>query len=523
MYCVKCGKEIPDDANICPYCMTKTVNGEELEKNEQINVSPAQPVAVESATKKSKKKIIMIIVAAILVIAIVITSVIFFVNKKSDANSENATAVKSENSVMNEDTGSLVSWANMKIDNPKLKLTDEQKAVLTYFDDDYFDINYNTKDLQKYPEIYKNAQISFFGTVTKLLKNTDEEYEALVEVSFDSNAPEGEHTNEFAVVYGKHPDNAKITKGDVREFYGRYTDDKQFTVDTKEDYYPYVNTFYSTETGYARGGYEDNAGKNFDFDFINKVAKGIFGNNIKVTDPDSMQDVNINGNYVPYPSYIVSLDNQSSFAFKDFVFARTNGYIADLRNFESVNDNGETLEAAGEGGYRLFVMADFEHFVITLHDAKTKHMYLDYYDKDLNKIWGREFSNVTDVPMDYTSKKIVLVADNDMYVIDTKTGKDLKDPLFVGSKSDVFVVEDGAILIGKEEKDAIMKVNLDGKILWTCSTSLCGEHSIPSIQLVDDKYIVDFGAIPSIAIAVDKDGNIVQEQEEPVYDYDDGF
>lgn len=513
MFCVKCGKEIPDDANVCPYCMTKTANNNAAKKSYEISGNALTP-----QPKKSKKKLIIIIAAIVLVIAIVITSVVLF-SKKSDNDDKTKQVNGNEISVLNEDTGSLVSWANMKIDNKKLKLTDEQKAVLTYFDDDYFDI-YSTKDLQKYPDIYKNAQISFMGTVIKLLSNTDEDYEALVEVSFDKNQPDCEHTNEFAVVYGKHPENGKITKGDVRDFYGRYTDDKQFDIDGTEDYYPYVNTFYSNETGYARGGYEDNAGKNFDFDFINTVAKVIFGNNIKVTDPVNMTQTEQENIFIPYPSYIVTLDNQSTTAFSRFMFARTNGYISDLRNFETVNqETRSTLEAAGEG-YRVYPSADFEHFITTQYDSATKHMYIDYYDKDLNKIWGREFNNVTDIPMDYTAKKIVLVADNDMYVIDADTGKDLEEPLFVGSKSDVILVEDGALLIGKEKKDMIMKVSLDGKIIWKQSAKYnCNYDYGIDFQLVDEKYVftsvveIDDLTNGNYAISLDKNGNIVCEEE----------
>ncbi len=510
MFCVKCGKEIPDDANVCPYCMTKTANHNAAEPSGEINNNPSY-----SQSKKPKKKLIIIIVAMILVLAIVVASITIF-SKKTDHDTKAKPVNDNKISVVNEETGSLVSWANMKIDNPNLKLTDEQKAVLTYFDEDYFDVNYGVKELQKYPEIYKNAQISFFGTVTKMLKNTDEDYEALVEVSFDNNAPDGEHTKEFAVVYGSHPANGKITKGDVREFYGRYTEDKQFTVDGIDDFYPYVSVFYSTETGYARGGYEDNAGKNFDFDFINKVAKGIFGNNIKVTDPANMTESEKENIFIPYPAYIVTLDNQSSAAFSRFMFSRTNGYISDLRNFETVNDEtNSTLESTGDG-YRVYPSADFEHFITTLYDSATKHMYIDYYDKELNKVWGREFSNVTDIPMDYTTKKIVLVADNDMYVIDAETGKDLEEPLFVGSKSSVFLVEDGALLIGTEQKDKIMKVSLEGKILWKQSPKYDCEDF--SFQLVDDKYVFDSSVevdytYANYEIALDKDGNIIQEKE----------
>ena len=45
--------------------------------------------------------------------------------------------------------------------------------------------------------------------------------------------------------------------------------------------------------------------------------------------------------------------------------------------------------------------------------------------------------------MDYTSKRIAIAVDNDLYIIDTATGKDLIKPAFVGEKIDVMITESG--------------------------------------------------------------------------------
>ena len=74
--------------------------------------------------------------------------------------------------------GSVISWANMKVDNPNLQLSDEQLQVLQYFDNDYFSVG-EYENLQRYPQIYRNAQISFHGIITKILQMDDETYECL--------------------------------------------------------------------------------------------------------------------------------------------------------------------------------------------------------------------------------------------------------------------------------------------------------------------------------------------------------
>lgn len=156
-------------------------------------------------------------------------------------------------------------------------------------------------------------------------------------------------------------------------------------------------------------------------------------------------------------------------------------------------------------------------------------MYINYYDRDLKKIWTREFSNVDSIPMDYTSDKITLVADNDMYVISTKDGKDMIEPAFVGNKVKVMMVEDGTLLMGKDKKDMFMKVDKNGNIEWKLNSKMDisdgQEHTI-RLQIVDDNYVVTWYGVnkneseegydiksKDCYIVISDDGKVVLETE----------
>ena len=177
--------------------------------------------------------------------------------------------------------------------------------------------------------------------------------------------------------------------------------------------------------------------------------------------------------------------------------------------------------------YLLFSVACF----LTVHE---------HYDKDLNKLWSREFDDVTMFPMDYTSNEIMLVADNDLYVIDTKDGKDKITPAFVGEKAKVIMTDDGAILIGANKKDLVMKVDNKGKIIWSIDAKYnilnnsdnayydSATNNINGLQVINGKYVLSYNGddgsqtsddeynfgIGTCYLVFDKDGNIILEELE---------
>ncbi len=391
--------------------------------------------------------------------------------------------------------GIKVSWANMKIDNENLSLTEDQKTVLQYFDDDYLYIaDYDS--LQRYPDIFRHAQVDFEGGVVKVLKTDDESYTCLVWLrnsdlmleKFDSKNPPNEN---YVVVTGKHPSSGRIIEGDFLHFYGRYNDVESHTIDGKEAYYPAISAFYTV------------FGDKFDADYIKKTAKILFGPDLKLSDPMSSSDYKLDMyHWNGYAYYLVTLDNQTNANFSSFEFSRTDGFIRDANIKEGVERT-------------ISISADFSHYIIIIRDTNLNTVYVEYFDREFNKIWSREFEDTNNMEMDYTQDRMFLVTDNDLYCLDINTGEDVISSVFVGKKIDVNLLEDGVVLIGEGNKDNVMKVDFEGNIVW--KTSIDSDvKSCTSLQIIDGNvigYIYGGDNYIQKMFCVDKDGNLVSEFE----------
>ena len=405
--------------------------------------------------------------------------------------------------------GAVVSWGNLEVDNPNLNLTDDQIEVLKYFDCDYFMIN-NYDSFQRYPDIYRGTQVKFDAAVIDVLQTDDERYEALVCMNAYIDEFTGETVipdeTELLVVSGNHSDDGRIVKDDCLSFYGRFIDVQEYEIDGKQEYYPYVTVNYTLPPMTSNGG-SIGTPVRFGLDEIEKVAKIIFGNDIKIKEPVYGEDFEFDELHYPeYYFYLVTLDDQSNANFSQFEFSRSDGYIMDANS---------TFEV-----YRvLSVSADFQHYIVTIFDQNLGITYMEYYDRDFEKIWSREFKGIENVAFDYTENDIYLVINNDFYVIDVKTGEDKIEPVIVGEKIKVSAVSDGIILIGTGNKDNIMKIDYEGNVIWKTSIDLEVAYC-DMIQVVNDRIIVSLAdngtesggsKMTSRMVAVDADGNVISE------------
>lgn len=473
--CPKCSKELPNEAQFCPYCMTKF----ETDK-----------IIIPKGKKKISKKLIALIVAGVVIAA----SIFGFAKWGYPAikNASNQTGVNDPNQTGVNVDGSVISWANMKIDNPDLKLTEDQIEVLKYFDDDYFPIN-KYDNLKKYPKAYRNTQISFYGQVVKVINATDEEYECLFLVcDYESSGKDN-----YVIIKGKQDEKSRMVEA-TDEFgglacYGRYIDIQSYEVDGVSRQLPVVTINYTNEIGTLNSG---DVSLRFGLDTISKVAKAILGD-VKISEPVDDENFGV---------LIATPNKQTNSAFTAFEFSMFKGYIKD------VNSSETEIRQFG-------VAADFNHYIVSVYNENLKNMYLEYYDRDFNKLWGREFFNIDIQVYDYTSEYIYFVEDNDLHIIDIKTGEDTCDPILVGQKVKVNVTKDGIILIGKGTKDNIMKTDLNGKVLWKTSVDIdvteCGV-----LQIIDGNIVVNLisclidgysSEYKSKMAVIEKDGNLFLE------------
>ena len=134
MYCKKCGNELDEDAKFCPECgAKKEENDVEIEEKQE-----------NSNNKKSKKTLMVTIIAIIIILLIaIICYILYQKNIISKQENENTSILGTSNIQAN--GVSNISFKNMNADDDDLD--DNQKAILDYFDNDYFELYYDIKVL----------------------------------------------------------------------------------------------------------------------------------------------------------------------------------------------------------------------------------------------------------------------------------------------------------------------------------------------------------------------------------------
>ncbi len=470
MNCKKCGNEIKEGEMFCSKCGAKI----KQEKN-----------------KKSNKKIIIISIAIVVLIAIAIGIILYF-NQNVEQTSKNENTVAENNEIEQASSNiqangtDKVSFTNMNSDDENL--SEDEQAILKYFDNDYFE--FSVEFAQRYPQIFKDAKVEAGpAQVIKVINSTDEEYEAVVSINAYglgiTSMEEDPDIKDFFVIRGKQL-SSRIIAGDEVTIYGRYVNVENFEIDGKTYNLPVINVMNIIKPNWTNK--ENDSNYRFGLDTIKPVAEYIFGKNIKISEPVFGEDYDLTTNNPDEFFYMVTLDNQSNANFKVFDMSRSNGTIS--YNIKHNNISSGTNK-------ELFVSADFQHFIVTTYDKNLKHIYIDYYDRNLQKQWGREFeytsnNDMLESPMDYTDTQMAIVIDNDLHLIDLSSGEDIIEPVIVGNKIRVNMMNDGIILIGNDNKDTIMKVDYEGKIIFRTDADTQNLTTInyAYTQIVDGKMVI---------------------------------
>lgn len=436
--------------------------------------------------------------------------------KVNQEDSYQAQENKSQSTTLKNDTGKkekVAKGQDIEIGLSSMKmgqiddLTPEQELIIQYFDNDYFSVN-DYEFMQRYPQIFKGAQIHTVGEITKIISATDEDYQALVSIfdimseiaSYEQGDDEAYLKNQI-VVNGKQPNGMRVIEGDIVQMYGRYVSIDDYTIDGVSYNVPTFNLY---DTSYL------NDRSRFEPDFIKKVATTIFGKNIEVRNAVAGEDYTGDGlswkfGYDPY--MICELENQTNSKFTKFRFYTERGMIDDAKGASSEPE----LDTFTTNIIRKIEFApDFQHYLLFTYDIDLNTLSLDYYDTEFNKLWNREFENTTNAVYDYTSTAVYLVANNDLYMISLEDGEDKCAPIYVGEKTRVCKVEDGIILIANSKNDTVMKVSLSGEMAWKTNTSQEPEN-IDVIQLIDGRILISSSSGWSFIIVNDSDGALISE------------
>ena len=366
---------------------------------------------------------------------------------------------------------------NVKIQETE-GLSDVEKLLVNFFDVDYFD-GPSFEALERYPKIYRGAQIIESGVVFKTIESNDETYTLLMTTDEDFRFGE---PAEYYVIKGEQGD-ARIIEGDKVVVYGKFTGIDKYTVDGTSYNVPTIlvnkHTFYEGTEGVPL----------YTFEEIRSIAKYIFGDDITIHDAcDESEE-----KYSMLDSgeeYIVEIENQSNANFTKYEFAAWRG--------------GEIGDAKSTSTERRFitVSADFKHFYLQIYNTNLKTYTLSCYDLNLKKLWSKDFDETNSATLDYTANHIYLVANGYMYIIDAETGEESVPKKYVGETDGIRKLKDGILLLRKGPSDAIMKTDLAGNVLWSVNTDTEVIYSMTDdddpkiiVQIVEGNYVVEYKAI----------------------------
>lgn len=495
---------------------------QKLKESGTLTVEEFEKEKAKILNKKGNRKKIAIIVMAILVAIFIIIGVILGIRINSGRNineqiSTNSNDIKETSSNIQAGYVDNISFGNYNSSDKNFSET--QKRIIDYYNNNY--MQFSSSISQKYPQMFKGAKVCTYVRVVKVLNSTDSEFEIIAaDLSTDGWKAHYETIDQIPngnIMYIKGKQlNERLTGGEKIYVYGKYEDVESKEIDGKSYMVSKVIADFIQGFHYDKTERYELLDAKYSFDVIKDIAEYIFGKDIKIS-----KDSGEYGEEVNY--YNVVLDDQSNLNFKSFNMYDDQGMI--IYDYE---DNNLKMNIQK----RLFISADFQNYIVTTYDENTEHVYIDYYDKSRTKIWSREFDYKSTKayisPMDYNNDTLACVVDNDLYIIDLKTGKDKIDSTIVGEKVRVLMLSDGILLIGDNSKDTIMKIDYSGKILYKKNIEFEGDLeriNYSYVQLINDKLSIYLDASLKTYenvkkyILMDKDGNIESKSNDIKYEF----
>lgn len=468
-------------------------------------------------SKNGKKVVIGVVVGIVIVLLIgIIIFLALQLNDKQD--NENNNIATTENETKNTEsketetkTNQTKSLSFKQMDYTDDSLTEDQKVIAKFFDEDYFFI-YSYEEVVRYADMLKNMNISCYAQVNSILSSDSENFEAVCQWgnASDSFYDVGDTITEPIIIKGKKPQKMVI-KGDMLTLRGKLIGAETRNINGENKYLPVIEVVEMGENGYW-----------YSEDTIRKVAKLVFGNDIKVRRPTDDENFKMVREYFyEYEDFIwlVEFENQSNLNFQ--VFDIWQSFDNGLITYNAMYSQGVEKDYLNK---KLYITPDLQKYIVFDMSRKDKYVYINVYNRDLKKLWSKEISNASQITWDGTNGSLVFVSDNDLYNINIETGEDIFNPIFVGKRQDVRIIDNGFILLSKDSDDAVMILDENGNIKNKYDINFDSSFEIynTSIQELDDKYVILYSlqntsgrnaSYKSKYIIIDQNGNKLSESE----------
>ena len=447
---------------------------------------------------KSSKKLIIILLGVIIILVSVIGLVLFF---KKDDNSQDPI-----DNIANKEYKYSFQTMNATDDN----LTDDQKELAKFFDSNYFFLS-SYDELSRYADTLKNIKVATYCQVKTFLSTDDDNYEVVCNWGNSYDYFWGSDDLELRdsiIIKGEKPE-SMFAINDSLTIKGKIVGAETRIIEGKNKYLPVIEV---VEIGVNDDWYSEET--------IRKIAKLVFGNNIKVRRPTQEESLKMVTDY--YYSFqdslwLVEFENQSNLNFKVFDIWQSSPHGA--ISYNALYNQGIESDYLNK---KLYITPDLQKYIVFDMSRYDELVYINVYNRDLEKLWSREISNVSNIVWDATDTQLTFVSDNDMYNIDLESGKDIMDPMYVGKKHNVAIVENGYILLSETKNDAVMFIDKNGTIKnkFDINIEMSGNGSLSTtLQKLDNNYailysyaeVTDRINVTSKYIIIDKNGNLIKE------------
>ena len=129
--------------------------------------------------EKKKSNKIMFIILGIVIVALI--GIVVFLVLKLNNNNTNNQIENNSNSPITNNSKTTQQAKNMSfklMDTTDTSLTDNQKDVIKFFDEDYFFL-YTYTELVRYADMLKNINVALYCQINSILSSDSENFEAV--------------------------------------------------------------------------------------------------------------------------------------------------------------------------------------------------------------------------------------------------------------------------------------------------------------------------------------------------------